>query len=393
MLNKQRRRVLYVCNMLSDQIIHERALRPAVMTCSGRLIPTLTACREFGTQVWAVSSGRNRQRGTWRWHSAKVTRVDGAPVVFAAFWDCPFLTHLVTMFSLALITWRLRPKVRSLVFWNAMPHYLFALFVARLTLRRCILDLEDGLRADIHGLIGVSQRCLVWLWDHCSEAVMVSNTSLLSQIRTRPAYSYYGVAQDVKTTKRWDGRLKALMSGYLSTETGVEVLIDSLLILKEEFPSVLEEIGITVVGGGPLEERIRLAAENELRGYIEYKGRVTDREYEELLREFHVGLCLKLPDNSMGQSTFPSKTIEFASNEMLLVGYKVSDVELLFQQDGAYLINGTSGRDLAEILRMIAADKKEAHMRAQRGKRTICNRLEGTRVAADLSTMWLGVDR
>jgi glycosyltransferase involved in cell wall biosynthesis len=360
------------------------------MTCTGRLIPTLRACRKGGTAVWALSLGRNRQLGTFRWYPATISRIDGVPVVYAAYWDCPILTHVVTILSLGFIIWRLRDRVASAVFWNAMPHYVLALFVSRQAGMRCVLDLEDGVRDDIRGFTGAVQRSLLRVWDRCADAAMVANSSLLDQIKTRPAYLYYSVARDVPVTKNWDGKLKALFSGHLSVDAGAEKLIESLLILRDEAPSVLEEIKFTVVGGGPHEDRIHLACENELHGCVEYRGRVTDHEYSEMLREYHIGLCLKMPDQSMGQSTFPSKVIEFASNEMLVVSYKVSDIPLLFPEQGAFLLNGTSGRELVEVLKTIAVNMNEAHMRAQRGKRAICDRLGAASVAKDLRSIWLG---
>jgi len=388
-LNRKRTRVLYICNLLSDKIINERDLRATAMTCTGRLIPTLEACRDTGIPVWAVSSGRNRQRGTWGWHSSKIARVDGAPVLFAAFWDAPILTHLITMVSLGLIILRLRRRTASAVFWNAMPHYVLALFMTQLAGIRCVLDLEDGLREDIKGVTGKLQGGLLYLWDKCAVAAMVSNVSLLKQIKTRPAYPYYGVAPGVSILRSWDDGMRVLFSGHLSKETGVEDLIEALLILKTNSPQILTGIRIIAVGDGPLASQMSAAAANELFGVLEYRGRVTDAEYKELLGICNIGLCLKMPDNSMGQSTFPSKVIEFASNGLLVVSYRVSDVPLLFPEDGSCLMDAISSQELASKLEWIARNPKEARNKAESGRRAICERLNPRRVGRDLGLLWL----
>ena len=391
-MKRQRKRVLYICNLLSDRIIKARELRPASMTCTGRLIPVLRACRQGGTAVWALSLGRNRQRATYKWYPAGAARIDGVPVVFAAFWDCPVLTHVVTILSLGIITWRLRDRVASTVFWNAMPHYVLALFVARLAGIRCVLDLEDGVREDIRGFTGAVQRCLLRMWDRCADAAMVANASLQNQIKTRPAYLYYGVAPLIPVNRPWDGELQALFSGHISMDTGVENLIDALRVLKETSPRTSSGIRVIAVGDGNLTDRMRSAAAGELSGILEFRGRVTDDEYQELLRTSHIGLCLKMPNHSMGQTTFPSKVIEFASWGLLVVSYRVSDVPVLFPENGAILLEETTPHKLASALKQIVEAPSEAHGRAEAGRCAIAIRLNPQSVARDLASLWLGYE-
>jgi glycosyltransferase involved in cell wall biosynthesis len=311
-------------------------------------------------------------------------------MVFAAFWDCPILTHVVTIVSLGLITWRLRKRAASVVFWNAMPHYVLALFMARLTGMRCVLDLEDGIREDIRGFTNGVYRFLQRMWDRCADAVMVANASLLNQIKTRPAYLYYGVARQLSVHRSWDGKLQALFSGHLSIDTGVDNLLEALRKLKEIAPYASSGIRIVAVGDGNLAGRMRSAAAGELKDILEFRGRVTDNEYQELLRTSHIGLCLKMPNYSMGQTTFPSKVIEFASWGLLVVSYKVSDVPVLFPENGAILLEETAPHKLASALKQIVDAPSKAHECAETGRDAIATRLNPQSIARELADLWLG---
>lgn len=273
-----------------------------------------------------------------------------------------------------------------------MPHYVLALFVARLAGLRCVLDLEDGLREDIRGFTGAVQWFLLRMWGRYADAAMVANASLQNQIKTRPAYLYYGVAPINPVHRRWDEELCVLFSGHLSIDTGVENLIDALRILKETSPRTSLGIRVIAVGDGDLANQMKSVAAGELNGILEFRGRVTDGEYQELLRTLLIGLCLKMPNRSMGQTTFPSKVIEFASWGLLVVSYKVSDVPKLFPDNGAILLEETTPYELACALKQIVKSPAEAHRRAEEGRCAITERLNPQSVARDLASLWLGYE-
>jgi glycosyltransferase involved in cell wall biosynthesis len=271
-----------------------------------------------------------------------------------------------------------------------MPHYVLALFMARRAGMRCVLDLEDGIQDDIRGFTGAVQRHLLRMWDRCADAAMVANARIRDQIKTRPAYLYYGVAPGTSITRHWDGKLQVLFSGHLSSATGVEILIEALLALKETSPVTLSGLRVIAVGNGDLAGRLRAVAAGDLCGVLEFRGPVTDREYQELLRTSHIGLCLKLPSHSMGQATFPSKVIEFASWGLLVVSCRVSDIPVLFPESGAILLEEATSHELALALRQIVEAPSEAQERAETGQSAITKRLNPQRVAQDLALLWLG---
>jgi glycosyltransferase involved in cell wall biosynthesis len=271
-----------------------------------------------------------------------------------------------------------------------MPHYVLALLVVRFAHIRCILDLEDGPRDDLRNLRGTLERFLIHVWDRWADAAMVANTQILDRIQTRPAYVYYGVAPAVFIDRNWNGQIQFLFSGYLSEETGVEVLISALHGLKESTPGILSGFRVRAAGYGGLTDRMRSAADGELRGILEFHGLASDAEYQEFLRTSHVGLCLKMPDHSMGQTTVPSKVIEFARWGLLVVSYKVSDVPALFSEDCAVLLREPAADELAAAIKRVIEDPSGSRHRAMAGQRVIAGRLDPGIVAHELARLWSG---
>jgi glycosyltransferase involved in cell wall biosynthesis len=292
------------------------------------------------------------------------------------------------MFSLALILWRLRRRTVSAVFCNAMPHYVLALLVLRIATINCVLNLEDGIRADMKDFRSRVGKVLVGVWDRLSVAAMVANSRLVEQIKTRPAYCFYGVAREMEIVRSWDLPLQVLFSGNLSEGTGARNLLDGLLILTREYPDVASRFHFVVTGSGDLAREVETLAGGLLSQHIEFRGVVSDGEYQDLLRTSHIGLCLKMPDYSMGQTTFPSKTVEFAIWGLLVVTHRVSDVPLLFPDDGAFLLDEATPEALTQVLRQIASAPRDAQIRADRGRQAIGIRLRPQVVATDLARLW-----
>jgi glycosyltransferase involved in cell wall biosynthesis len=217
---------------------------------------------------------------------------------------------------------------------------------------------------------------------------MVANTKLAEQVRTRPTYCFYGVSGNIECVRQWEPPLRVLLSGHLSVETGVRNFGAALSLLKREARGALESFRFTIVGSGELAGELKEIAETSYDGRLEFRGRISDSEYQELLRISHIGLCLKMPEHAMGQTTFPSKVIEFATWGLLVVSHKVSDVALLFPEDGAFLLDEPTPQALAEVLQNIAERPSYAASRAIRGQMAVRDRLQPRKVATELRTLW-----
>jgi len=145
-----------------------------------------------------------------------------------------------------------------------------------------------------------------------------------------------------------------------------------------------------VTGYGDMAGRIERMSREEMKGLLVFHGKVGYPEYRNILLRSHIGLCLKLPDNSMGATTFPSKVVEMAAYGLLVVSTPVSDVPRVFCEDSAVLLGETTPDALAGIFRRIAADPAEFGERAIRGQNRIRSMYSPEKVGPELLSFWCG---
>jgi glycosyltransferase involved in cell wall biosynthesis len=115
-----------------------------------------------------------------------------------------------------------------------------------------------------------------------------------------------------------------------------------------------------------------------------FLGKVEESDYIEILRQSHVGLCLKIPCSGMGSTTFPSKVVELASYGLLVISTRVSDVPDLFPPGSAVLLSDPSAEALVAALVAADADPKTASEIAERGNAVVRERLSAKKVGTEL---------
>jgi glycosyltransferase involved in cell wall biosynthesis len=124
--------------------------------------------------------------------------------------------------------------------------------------------------------------------------------------------------------------------------------------------------------------------------FLDFRGNVSTGEYRQILQDSHLGLCLKLPSSSMGATTFPSKVVELASNGLLVVSTKVSDVPLILDNSCAFLLGEATAQALANALTEIASHPEKSGATALKGQQKIAALLSEETVGAGLLQFWRG---
>jgi glycosyltransferase involved in cell wall biosynthesis len=99
---------------------------------------------------------------------------------------------------------------------------------------------------------------------------------------------------------------------------------------------------------------------------VRVHGRLTNAEYQTLVKASHVGLALKPASGPLANTTFPSKIVELASSGLLVLTTDISDVRRVLGEGGLYLENQTVA-SLIERLRWIVDHRQEAARLASKG--------------------------
>lgn len=371
-------RVIVVCNALDDETRLEREISTDSPAASRKVFHLCIALRHAGVQACVLSLGRGRAGGSTAFFPSQMRRVQGIPVIYAPFSKRRGISELISLFALAAHLLRLkRRSSTAVIFYNRELAYAPSLLVAACKGWRCILDLEDG------ELSGVGSRWsrtlsrgMCQLYDRlCSGGALLACSALSAATSIRPVFCYYGVAEASEPQHRWRASsVRAVLSGTLSPETGVDLLIRAIELLRRTRPDWARALQIEVTGKGPsLPALLSLAQEDASSPAIVIHGRISDQAYRQVVARCEIGLALKPRSGPLAQTTFPSKVIEFASADMLVITTDISDVRTVLG-DGALYLTRDDPSELVELMRLAVERRADARDIAGAGWRAAWNR-------------------
>lgn len=335
---------IYLSNAIDEQTKISRVIITDSPAATNKVIGITRAVNDQGWHSIILSLGRGRQNGSGNYYLRNHIEKDGLTFFYAGFLHFPFLTHIVTIFSLAHtfidIYLRFRNCNIRLLIYNRSYHYFLTLIIARLMQVPCYLDLEDGSNVSESGRVRKFYDWKIktlfnWL---CSSGAVVATSSLVSQTKYKKPLICYGVANDVGIrSNNWNAkRLQIIFSGTLLEAVGSKLLIDAIEILKVNHPEELEKIFFVITGKGELASDFNdFAVKNS--DYVFFGGAMLGDDYVKLLRQCHVGLSLRLSSYEMGRTTFPSKVIEYANNGLVVLSTQSPDIKFIFGDSALYL--------------------------------------------------------
>ena len=211
-----------------------------------------------------------------------------------------------------------------------------------------------------------------WLYDSlCSGGVLLACSALADQTKLRPTHCCYGSYEAESGSRKGLGSpINVLMGGTVSVDTGAQLLIDAIKILRKESPSWAGSIRVEITGKGDCLQHFRVLAEDAAKPEVVVHGRMTDDEYREVLARADVGLALKPNSGELAGTTFPSKVVEYAGSGVLVVTTDISDVRRVLGSGAIYLTENSS-RLLIEKLRWIVENRDEAGDLARAGNKAV----------------------
>lgn len=250
------------------------------------------------------------------------------------------------------------------ILYNAFPEHLLPALLLRLRGTPATLDVEDApTRAG--GVGDLAQRALYRLIAALTRpGKIVASQTLADRLGLAHALPVYGVAAPGTPVRRFAGRAPLVhFGGSLMPATGLELFREAVSLIDREAPGS----GLRFVVTGT-------AAPRALAGLpprVTVAPGLDDVRYRALMQTVDVSLSLKLPSSEIGQTTFPSKTVEIAAAGTLLVTTAVGDVPAVFDGECAVILPDEDPRTLAEALLAIERDPAGAARRAEAGRARI----------------------
>jgi hypothetical protein len=358
------RAVFYVSNALDDATRLQRGIQTDSPAASRKVFLVCEAARRAGIRAVVVSLGRGRGTGRLRFWPTSVRRVGGVPVIYLSFVSLGLVSQVLSLVALAPVLWRIRHKYReaTVLFYNRAWLYLAGLVTARLARYRIVLDLEDGAtELHEHSLAGVQARALRALFDsQCSGGALLACDALRTSTALRPTECCYGVSVATPTTARWAlPDVTVLLGGTVGQSTGAPLLLEGIRTLRKESPWWARRVRVEVTGKGDCLDAFRELAVDAGSPTVVVHGRISDADYDRVLRRTQVGLALKSTAGPLANTTFPSKVIELASHGILVVSTDISDVRRVLG-GGALYLTSDDPRHLMQHLRWIVENRQAA---------------------------------
>ncbi|MEO7497281.1 MAG: glycosyltransferase [Massilia sp.] len=363
--------LFYICNALDDTTRLERGIVTDSPAASRKIFMICQALRTAGVRATVISLGRGRQDGSGRYFHAKSVRINGIRVVYLPFLHRPILSELLSLVAFIPLMFRLSSSrgAKAALFYNRLPVYAFGIALARVLGFGTVLDLEDGeTTLAASSVAGIRSRALRWYFDAmCNKGALLACSALDAFTSLRPVQCCYGTSEPKQLQRECNPSLiSVLLGGTVSHETGAQLLIDAIRLLRAEQPAFAGKIQFDISGKGDCIEQFEALGATQARPAVVVHGRLTDDEYSALLRRTTVGLALKPNVGGLAYTTFPSKVIEFSSNGILVVSTDISDVRKVLQGAALYL-SSEDPRELIEQLRWIVENPDEAGQLALRG--------------------------
>ncbi len=276
------------------------------------------------------------------------------------------------------------------VLYNYFPEYipLAAWLRWRCGRSRVVLDLEDGPRADEKNLRGRMNRWSLGVLKRlCSERTIVVSHKVAQAMALNDVCVINGVCADVgPRTRAFGTPILFLYGGTIESATGLDLFDQAVRRFAHTHRELAGDVRFIVSGFGGAAQVAALARDVAPAGVrVDVCQDLGPAEYRQLLEQADVGLSLKMPDNEMGATTFPSKVIELASHGLLVLTTDVSDVSLLFDANTAVVLRNATPDELASCIAAIAYDPDRYSRIAEDGKRAIGARCGRHEVGAQLA--------
>ena len=388
-------RLYFYGNAMGDDVRAERAIASDSPAATRKVVGLARALRAAGARPTIVSMGRGKTRPGIASRPGKVRRLHGIPIVYGPMSHVPILSQVLTLSWLLAIAARLgrrRPKAVHL-FYNQLNAYLPAVIWLRLADRRVAVDIEDGPVAGGASHATAFGNASTSLFGRLvNGGALIACTALAGGTAIRPTLPYYGSVDCDATAPSARGvrarTLDVLFSGYLNDDTGVSTFVRAVERLRGTDDAALDRLRIHVTGMGPgLGEIERIAG--GLRPRVEMHGRLDDEAYRQLLQRCAIGLSLKRADGLFGDTTFPSKTVEYGEYGLAIIATDISDVRRLFG-DTIFYVTGDSDEELAWLLRRAATDRKAVAEKAAASADLVRARLSKAAAGRELTSFLFG---
>lgn len=376
-------RVFFICNAMEDQTRMERAIISDSPAASKKVFMMAKALKSVGVSSVIISMGRGQTSSfKCKHYQSKIVRHNGVPIIYAPFNEVPILSQFISFIALPYILFKFKnfDTKTSVVFYNRTTAYISSLLMSLMLGYKRVLDLEDGdffnnKFLSIHQLFIKTKRFIYSKL--CNGGTILACRSLSDPIYNNKELCYYGAIENISNDISINNtnRLKILLGGTVSYDTGAGNLIKAIKFLREHSESWSRGLEFCITGKGDCIDSFKELENTLLLPRVKVFGRLSDKQYSQLISDCSIGLALKPNHGKLADTTFPSKVIEIAGSGLLVLTTDISDVRYVLG-DGALYLEDDKTDTLVEALKLISTNKlllKDITEKGLNSIRSICS--------------------
>ncbi|MBM0415983.1 glycosyltransferase [Aeromonas veronii] len=389
-------RCIIVSNAVSDALRDERNISTDSPAATRKVFMWANVIRSRNVRSYVLSLGRGKSNGTWQYHKAKVERKNGVVTIYLPFCHIPFVSELITIFTLPYFFLKLWKKNKSaFIYYNRMPAYIFSVILGCYLGATQFIDLEDGEVDDGRASIKRKlERIIPALFDKCCQSgAFLACSSLSTYTKIRRVKNYYGVIDEEYEAARVvckDEKIRVLFSGTLTDATGASRLVSVIRRMRENYYDWMDSLEFSICGMGDSLSDFRELESSSQAPAVRVYGRLNNVEYSKLLVTSDIGLSLKPVGGIYADTTFPSKVVEYSSNKLLVIATDISDVKSVLGQDGACYLKGNDTDELINCLKRLVDNRELIDTIAMRGTLSLREKMGKTSVRREMERFIFG---
>jgi glycosyltransferase involved in cell wall biosynthesis len=269
----------------------------------------------------------------------------------------------------------------DVVYVHNMPNFLvFAGCLPKLCGARIVLDVHDPapeLLASVRGrdlpgwlrsLATAEERISMSF----SDVLITVNESMrrrISAMSARPVTVVMNLPDPALFAGQEEPRRREdtdflVYSGALAFRNGLDLVIEALRLLEDEFPA----LRLRIVGDGPARESlVRMAEEVGVADRVDFLGRVPNHQIPGLVSGASAGVSAQRED-TFGALVFSMKVAEYAALGVPVVCSRLPTMRHYFADDELMFFESANARDLARAVRELLTNPAAAEERAARSQ-------------------------
>ncbi len=269
----------------------------------------------------------------------------------------------------------------DVVYVHNMPNFLvFAGCLPKLSGASIVLDIHDpapellasvrgrDLPRWLHSLATAEERismsfsdALITVNESMRRRIAAMSGRAVTVVMNLPDPALFGAQEEPRRREDTDF---LVYSGGIAYRNGLDLVIEALRLLEDEFPV----LRFRIIGDGPARESlVRMAEDLGVADRVDFLGVVPNHEIPGLVRGAAAGVSAQRED-TFGSLVFSMKVAEYASLGLPVICSGIATMRHYFDDDELMFFEPANARDLSRAVRDLLTSPAAAEERAARSQ-------------------------